>query len=179
MPCIDEIHVFEQRVQQVERKLFLSALTVLKNQEDAQDALQEAVFRAYLHRSKLRDDKAFEAWITKILLNEAYRLYKKRKKYSHTVALEDCIPFFSENIPSDDIEFFSYISMLSKPEQEVVILRFYHAYSLQEISSILHLPLSTVKSRLYRTLKKLKNQQEEKHESFTPAGKMDADRKTT
>lgn len=158
MSGINDPIAFEQQVRQIERKLFLSALTVLKNQEDARDALQEAIFKAYLHRDKLKDDKAFEAWITKILLHEAYRLYKKRKKYCNTVALEECIPFFTENVPSDDIEFFSHISMLSEPEQKIVILRFYHDFPLDEISSMLHLPLSTVKSRLYRALQKLKNQ---------------------
>ena len=73
---------------------------------------------------------------------------------------DDWEAFFSPTVDKSDIEFFSIVSNLKKAEKSVMILRFYYDLSIEEISRVLMLPVSTVKSRLYRTIKKIKSEWE-------------------
>lgn len=148
---------FELLVNRIKKQLFVSAYTILRNRDDAMDAVQQAVYIAYSKFDKLKNQKKFNPWIAKITLNEAYKIYNKRKKCKRIDCVNDTIMSYYD---SNDIEFFDMITSLNKIEQEIIILRFYYDFSLEEISHIQKLPLSTVKSKLYRTLEKLKIQLE-------------------
>lgn len=148
----DVVFNFKNQVHQIEKKLYLSALSILRNPEDAKDALQESIYIAYNKINSLKDKSAFEFWLTKILIHESYRLYNKRKNY---VDISDCEGIFISPMDESDLLFFDMISHLKKNDQTIIILRFYNEFSLEVISKMLKLPLSTVKSRLYRALKKI------------------------
>lgn len=151
---------FETRILKLKDKIYLSALTILKNEEDAKDVLQETVYIAYMKRKQLKQEEAFDAWVAKIALREAYRLYRRQKKRA-AVETELTDHIFCPETSQKDIEFFSIIASLNSKEQAVLILYFYHDQTLEEISRQLRLPLSTVKSRLYRATAKIQRQWEE------------------
>ena len=71
---------FAQLYQAVYQDLYRFALYVLKNPEDAQDAVAEPVADAYAEITKLRDSEAFKGWIFKILSNKCKR---KLKEYTN------------------------------------------------------------------------------------------------
>ena len=98
--------------------------------------------------------------MAKIALREAYRLYRRQKKRA-AVETELTDRIFCPETSQKDIEFFSIIASLNSKEQAVLILYFYHDQTLDEISRQLRLPLSTVKSRLYRATAKIQRQWEE------------------
>ena len=155
---MQEQEEFEIRVKAIEKRLFLAALSILRHPQDAEDAVQEGILKAYRKRKSLRDEDRFEAWITRIVICESYHLNSKRKKgWEMTENIWDTC--FTE-VERQDVEFFDTISALSREEQSVLILRFYFDYSLEDISRCLRLPLSTAKSRLYRALAKLKARME-------------------
>lgn len=147
----------QQRLRPIESSLYLSAYCILKNKEDAEDAVQETIYRALEKNGQIRDWDAFRRWIAKVLIHESYKIYHKRKRLLYT---DDWEAFFSPTVDKSDIEFFSIVSNLKKAEKSVMILRFYYDLSIEEISRVLMLPVSTVKSRLYRTIKKIKSEWE-------------------
>ena len=142
----------------MEKNLYLSALSILRNKEDAKDALQEAIYLAYKEQDTLKEKCAFKAWITKIVINESYKIYNRRKRFID-ISESDNLCFQSAD--NDDLHFFDIISHLKKSDKTIIILRFYNDCSIEEISNLLKMPLSTVKSRLYRALKKIKNEMED------------------
>lgn len=61
---------FEQRIRRLQHRMYRVAVSILWNDEDAADAIQEAVLRAWQKRRALRDEGAFDVWLMRILLNE-------------------------------------------------------------------------------------------------------------
>ncbi len=147
----------QQKLHPMESRLYLSAYCILKNKEDAEDAVQETVYKALKKSGQIRDWDSFHIWVAKVLIHESYKIYHKRKRL---LPSDDVEAFFSPTIDKSDIEFFSIVSDLKKAEQTVIILHFYHDLSFEEISRILKLPLSTVKSRFYRAVRKIKTEWE-------------------
>ena len=66
--------------------LYRVAYTILRNDADCQDAVQEALLRAWTGRDKLRDRQLFRTWLTRILINASHDILRKRKP---TVPLEN------------------------------------------------------------------------------------------
>ena len=71
---------FTQRALDCQRKLYRVALSMLRCDADAADAIQEAVFKGWLHRGALRDGERFEAWLTRILVNECRNIQRRWKR---------------------------------------------------------------------------------------------------
>ena len=71
---------FMQQALDCQRKLYRVALSMLRCDADAADAIQEAVFKGWLHRGALRDGERFEAWLTRILVNECRNIQRRWKR---------------------------------------------------------------------------------------------------
>lgn len=104
--------------------------------------------------SQLKDIAFAKTWITRIVINQCKDMIKGNK----TVPLEDIElnRMYFENFDDEELQFFDLIKNLCGKEKEILILKYFNAYSLNEIAIITKIPLSTVKSRLYRALEKLK-----------------------
>ena len=70
---------FSRRVMQSRDKLFRIAYTLLHNEQDCADALQEALLRAWQNLSRLREERYFDTWLVRILINECKRLRARRR----------------------------------------------------------------------------------------------------
>lgn len=136
------------------KNLYFAALSVVRNAEDAKDAVSEAVTSAWENLEKLKDDGKFDAWILKILYNKAKDIYKANRVYTDLSELSDA---FAPDADLENIEFFDIISRsgFDKTTLRILTLRFVYDYSLDDISKTTGIPSSTVKSRYYRALKKL------------------------
>ena len=73
---------FSECVQARRKELYAAALSVVRNAEDAKDAVSEAVANAWANRSKLKDESKFDAWLLKAVYNEAKDIYKKNRAYA-------------------------------------------------------------------------------------------------
>ena len=60
--------------------MYRVAWSILRNNADVQDALQDAVLKAWEKRDKLREEKLFRTWITRILINACYDTQRKRRR---------------------------------------------------------------------------------------------------
>lgn len=72
---------FSQRVRACEQKLYNTARMLLPCQADCEDAVQEALFKAWARLDSLRDTGRFEAWLMRILINECKMLLRRRRAH--------------------------------------------------------------------------------------------------
>lgn len=128
------------------------AYSYVHNEADAQDIVQESAYKAIYHAGKLKKPEYAKTWICRIVINEAVSLLRKRKKEQTEPIDRELAGRESE----DMTDLRTAIKKLLPEEKTVIILRYFEDMKLEEIATICEESLSTVKSRLYRTLKKLK-----------------------
>lgn len=129
------------------------AYGVLKNPDEALDAVQTAVCRALEHQDSLRNTGAIRTWFYRILMNVCNDALRQRDRVIPFPA--DLEPAREDPEPADD-SLAQRVDALPPEVGTVIKLRFYEELTLKEISRITGQNLSTVKSRLYAGLKKLR-----------------------
>ena len=136
---------FAASVQARQDALFRVAFAILQNREDALDAVQEAVLRAWAARRRLKDEAFFGTWLTRIVINISRDMLKKRRRSF------GLIPSAPDASPA-------LIELCALPEKLrlPVVLHYIDGYSVSETAAILHLPMSTVRGRLVRARKQLR-----------------------
>lgn len=72
---------FAKAVLEAETTLYHISKTILKSDTDCEDAVQEAIIKAYINLHKLKNEKYFKTWLIRIVINECYRMLKNKKKY--------------------------------------------------------------------------------------------------
>ena len=77
---------------QVIRNQDRTAKSILRQDEDAEDAVQEAICAAYASRGSLRDPARFRPWILKILVNKCYEFCRRRRTTVDLADIQDCLP---------------------------------------------------------------------------------------
>src|SRR5260370_8641319 len=89
--CEGEKACFHDLIRPYTRMMFASALAVLRNPADAEEAVQEAALKAFLHLSQLQDRRRFRAWLLQIVVNEArmHRRYRRRQLFESIDEAED------------------------------------------------------------------------------------------
>ena len=130
------------------------AYSVLHNRDESLDAVQTAVCRALEHQDSLRDPGAVKTWFTRILMNACNDLLRQR---SRVVPFPENgeEPFGEDPEPSDET-LARRVDALPREMGTVIKLRFYEELTLKEIGEVTGQNISTVKSRLYAGLKKLR-----------------------
>jgi RNA polymerase sigma-70 factor (ECF subfamily) len=136
----------------LQTKLFRTAKGILGNETLALDAVSEAVFRAFKGIKRLREPKYAETWFIRILVNAANDIRRRQK---HEIAMEK-VPEGSYYDDHSELEFTRMIGSLQPDLREIISLKYYSGYTLNEISAILNIPEGTVKSRLNRALNLLR-----------------------
>ena len=129
------------------------AYSYLKNREDALDAVQTAVCKALERQDSLRDPNAVRTWFYRLLINVCTDILRQRDR---TVPFPDGGEETGCEDPLPDDSLSRQVEALPKTMGTVIRLRFYEELSLKEISAVTGDNLSTVKSRLYAALKKLR-----------------------
>ena len=136
----------------LKQKLFRTAKGILGNEALALDAVSEAVFRAFKGIRRLRQPKYAETWFIRILLNAANDLRRRQK---HEIVMET-VPESLYYDNHGELDFAQMIGSLQPELREIISLKYYSGYTLNEISAILDIPEGTVKSRLNRALNLLR-----------------------
>ena len=142
---------FERLVIENQLSMYRLAMSILKNSNDAEDALSETVLTAYEHLSSLKKNDSFKAWMMTILVNVSKKMLRKKKR----VVLYDDLGLFEKSTDEGSCEMWEAVLTLNAKYAKVVILYYYEGFSTKEIARILHIPEGTVKSRLSRARSKL------------------------
>ena len=140
---------FIRRVRACERRLYRVARTMLSSEADCEDAVQEALLKAWSKLDALREEAYFETWLIRILINQCKTLYRRRP--SDTAVISEDIPC-PESGQSPLLE--ALESLPSKP-RIVLELHYIEGYNVKECARMLGVPEGTVKWRLHQGRKLL------------------------
>ncbi len=131
------------------------AFSYVKNRDAALDVVQESIVRALSKSDSLRQPEYLKTWFYRILLNESINHYRRGKRL---VPLEESAadaPAPASD-PAERLDLYAAIERLDPKEQAVIRLRFFEDMKLEEIAGVTGANLNTVKSRLYKSLRKLR-----------------------
>lgn len=150
---------FNELILYYQNDLYNIAKSKLHNEDDVCDAVQETIFNAYKHIHTLLNPYNFKSWLIKILINECNKVYLKSK--NNYIEISDELNFKIENVDNSNIEFLDLINILSTDEKEIFILYYKEGYTSKEISKMLNINQSTIRSKISRGKEKIKNKLEE------------------
>lgn len=132
--------------------LFRVACSIVGSRQDAEDAVQQTLLNAWRHREKARPGSE-RAWMMRILVNECRSLLRRRKR---AIPMAD-VP--CADIPAEtDTDLQSAIRALPENLRTPLLLKYMEGMTELEVAAAMHLPVSSVKSRLFRARKALKTQ---------------------
>ena len=146
-----------------EDKLYRIAFSYVRNEDDAMDCLQNALIKALENFDSLKNQEYFNTWMVRILINECIDFLRNRKddfSFDEKISKD----YISDNY-DETIDLLDSLSRMSEDERELLYLRYFEDLSYLEISKRQDIKLGTVKSRLSRSLAKLKRMMGGNYES--------------
>lgn len=144
---------FCEQVSQYRYQFYITAYTILQNDADAEDAVCNAILSGYEHLEQLKNPKKFKSWMLTITKNEALKLCRKRTELPGNEKVEQLLPPAYDN----HNELWDIVQTLKEEYRIVIVLFYYNGLALKDISDVLGISIGTVKSRLDRGRKLLKD----------------------
>lgn len=144
---------FCDNIKNLENGMYRLSYSILKNEEDAKDAVQEAIYNAYKNLETLKDKRKFKSWIYKIVANTSFEILRNKKNY---------IDIEQENIPAEKIDIDTNLTLwkavqgLEQPYRTAITLFYYEDMSIKEISEITGSKVDAIKKQLSRGRDKIK-----------------------
>lgn len=139
--------------------LYIMALAILKNEADAEDAVSNAILKAYENKEKISFFHKFKPWMLTITKNEALKIKKKRL----ILPGDDMVENLLKPVQAHYNELWDVLEKMKEEYRLVVVLFYYEELSLRDISDVLDIPVGTVKSRLNRGRAELREALEGRH----------------
>jgi RNA polymerase sigma-70 factor, ECF subfamily len=165
---------FEEMFVASRPKFVAMAYAILRNREDAEDAVQNAFLSGYLHLRSFEGRSALRTWFTRIVLNAALMIQRKRKPSTIQPLPENSNSRevdWTENIPASEpdpemvhaeretFEFINAVLGKMKPAlRQALTMTYYDELSGPEACALLGLSAGTFKARLFRARRQLLNQ---------------------
>ncbi|MBZ5652243.1 MAG: sigma-70 family RNA polymerase sigma factor [Acidobacteriia bacterium] len=164
--CNGESWLFADLVKPYERRVYVTALALLRNEADAQDVAQEAILKAFANLRQFRGESRFSTWLIQITVNEA----RMRQRKQHADLFEPIAESQDEEgaytprdfadwreIPSEALErsevralLVKALASLAQKYREVFLLRDVEHMSIEETADVLGISIASVKTRLLR-----------------------------
>ncbi len=147
---------FCEQVRLCEKAMYSLAFSIVKNDADASEIISESIYRAYKKFDTLKNDNAFKPWILRIVHNTAVEFIRKN---SGTVSLEEAEFIIGKSDQSrliTNISLRDAVESLKQPYRTVIVLFYYEDFSISQISKITCSSVVTVKKRLSRARKQLR-----------------------
>jgi len=158
--------LFAELVKPYERRVYVTALALLRNEADAQDVAQEAILKAFANLRQFRGESRFSTWLIQITVNEA----RMRQRKQHASLFEPIGDSQDEEgaytprdfadwreIPSEALErsevrtlLTQALESLAQKYREVFLLRDVQQVSIEETAKVLGISIASVKTRLLR-----------------------------
>ncbi len=149
--------VFTQHIDAVKQKLYKTAMLYMGNHSIAMDVLDEAIYKAWCARNKLREKTYFDTWITRILINECHNELRRQKRLYPIDELPETTAEELDHLPLKEA-----IRRLPQELRDVIILRYFSGFTLAETAEMLRIPQGTVASRQRKALQLLRLELEER-----------------
>lgn len=142
---------FDQLMRTQLQKMYRIAISMLQNEEDAADAIQETVLRCWQKIGQLKNDEYFQTWLIRILINQCKDILRDRKKL---VFIEEIPEIAHEDIYFSN-EWKEVLRRLNEKNRIVMELYYVDGFSTKEIAEMLHISDMSVRSRMTRGRKQL------------------------
>lgn len=151
---------FEKLIDENKMRFYKTAKSILKNDDDVYDAIQEALISIYQNFDKLENKEYFTTWGIRIVINKCYDHIRKNKKSENNIYIDD-----EENpidIPVDEknsiekLELEDLLNKLSEEKRLITTLYYYDEISVKQIAQMLEMPEGTVKYKLSEIRKELR-----------------------
>ena len=133
------------------QRMYRIAISMLENEEDAADAIQETVLRCWQKIGQLKNEEYFQTWLTRILINQCKDILKTRKKY---VLVEE-MPEVEYEEAYETNDWKTILNHLDEKYRIVLELYYVEGFSTKEIAKLLHIKDVNVRSRMSRGRKQL------------------------
>jgi RNA polymerase sigma-70 factor, ECF subfamily len=177
------MEAFEELIARYEAKVFNLAMRFTRNQEDAEEVLQDVFATIYKKLDGFQGKSAFSSWMYRIIVNAAFMKLRKRKQ-NNTISIEDLSPVvkqvcldkeqvygnrsdsMSVNRELRDVIQYA-IDRLPEQYRAVFVLRDVDGLSNQEVGEILQLSVPAVKSRLHRSRLMLRKKLQRYYDDYT------------
>ncbi len=150
---------FENLISSVRHKLYRTAYSYVRNEQDALDIYQETIYKAYTSIHTLKKSESFQSWILKILIFKAIDFIRKESRHFPT----DDEEIFAELISNENVNYiahsmdlFAAFKFIDPKYKAIILLRYYHDLSIKEIAKTMNYPEGTIKSHLHRAQKELR-----------------------
>lgn len=160
-----KLSAFDILIERYTEKVFRLSMRITRNQEDAEDVLQEVFTSVFAKIGSFKEKSAFSSWLYRITVNTAYMKLRDRKKHA-TVNIEGSnvvkeSSWVGKRSDINDVTFMSIrselkkilvaaVGSLPKDYQAIFILRDMDGLSNKEVANALSLSVPAVKSRLHR-----------------------------
>lgn len=134
-------------------QMYKIAYSYFKNEQDALEAIQETVYRAYNNLHKLKQQQYFKTWLLRILINYCIDENKRMKKSTMLVETAD----ISQEVDiNDKLELNQAISKLNSKYKTIIILKYFEDLTINDIAFIMEKPVGTIKTWLNKALSELR-----------------------
>ena len=142
----------EEKIEKYSALLYKICFLILKNNEDALDAVSETFSKYYFKKPAFTDDEHEKRWFIKVASNKAKNILRFNLRRNH-VSLEDIKGYYFEK---EEENLLYEIFKLKENEKIMLLLHYYEGYKVKEISKILGISENAVFKRLERARKSLK-----------------------
>ena len=142
---------FQKEAMRLQALLYHVSFSILRNDQDCADAVQEALMLAWQHRDGLREGASFKPWLTRILVNACNTMLRKRAR-ARLVLLDEVV------VPTGDADNLPLRAARDRLPQDLrvaTVLHYLEGFSVREIAEMLDAPENTVKMRLMRARRRL------------------------
>lgn len=138
-----------------ERQLYSTAKTIIYNDQDCADAIQETIVKAFSKIHTLKKEEYAKTWLIRILINECYNILRKE---SRQISMEDMTEITNIQVEenADYSELYKAVNSLKNELRMPVILYYIEDFSIKEIARILEITEGAVQKRLARARAKMK-----------------------
>ena len=146
---------FTREVLAAEKSLYYVAKSILPDDEDCADAIQNAILSAYSRLDTLKQECYFKTWLTRILINHCNAICRQRKK---TVSQEEAGEAWYQENEFLSLEWREFLDCLDEKYRAIVLLYYVQGFTTREIAGILDTNESTVRSRMQTARGKLRKE---------------------
>ena len=138
-----------------EDSMYHVAKSLLYNDADCQDAIQETIAKAFDKIGTLKQDTYAKTWLIRILINECNKIHRHYKNFSRAEELPE-VP--GQDMSIEEFEFKEMLGMLDESYRIILVLYYVEGFRIADIASILNMNENTVKTRLVRARMQLKQE---------------------
>ena len=155
-----DLEAFSELTAATTNRLYAAARLILRHDERAADAVQDALIQAWLDLRGLRDPDRFDAWLHRLLVRACYKAAGRHRRRE---VLEIRVANAAQTSSGDAAQTVALhdqldrgFQRLSPQHRAVIVLHHYLGMSLVELAEVLGIPVGTMQSRLHRATEQMR-----------------------